>query len=57
MRRAGAKVKNHSFTSKSLEDFADGFCYETTVLEDRHAGQCFGCLGKALRNSINPVMA
>ena len=57
MRRVGAKVKNHSFTSKSLEDFADGFCYETTVLEDRHAGQCFGCLGKALPNIINPVMA
>jgi hypothetical protein len=40
-----------------LEVFADGSCYETAIFENGHAGQCFGCLGKALRNSINPVVA
>jgi hypothetical protein len=57
MRRTGAKVKNHSFTSKRFEASADGSCYETTIFENRHACQCFGCLGKALPNSITPVMA
>jgi len=57
MRRARAIVKNHSFTSKRFEAFADGSCYETRIFENRHACQCFGCLGKTLRNSINPVMA
>jgi hypothetical protein len=57
MRRAGVKVKNHSFTSKRFEAFADGSCDETTIFENRHACQCFGGLGKALPNSFNPVMA
>jgi hypothetical protein len=58
MRRAGAKVKNHSLNFKEIsEAFADGSCDETTIFENRHACQCFGCLGKALPNSINRVMA
>ncbi|MGB8132327.1 MAG: hypothetical protein WCG81_21245 [Candidatus Angelobacter sp.] len=40
-----------------FEAFADGSCDETRIFENRHACQRFGCLGKELSNSIDPVMA
>jgi hypothetical protein len=57
MRRTGQSEKPLFYFKEIIEVFADGSCYETTIFENRHACQCFGCLGKALCNSINPVMA
>ncbi|HEX7284578.1 MAG TPA: hypothetical protein VF532_00250 [Candidatus Angelobacter sp.] len=56
-RRQSEKPLYHFKEITCLEVFADGSCYETTILENGNAGECFGCLGKALSNSINPVVA